>query len=275
MRSVSLLTLAAAACGTHSSSPAAGTFTPRAPGRADGRDVGRAEPGVLGGDARDDPTGGLEYELARDLAHRFGLRSVRIELVHFHRIVSGQLGGADLALDLITPTSRARAGPRLLLALPRRGSDGRCPQRHDRARPRLGPAAAVGRGPRDDVRRHHRRLDRSGRPDDDLRQHRRDARRRSSAARSTRCCSTCRWRWRPLTVRTAACTPSHSCPTHETIAAALPKGSNNTEAVDSAMRAFTADGTLHHLLETWVGSARSRRRVIDPAAAHDAVRSHG
>ncbi len=44
-------------------------------------------------------------------------------------------------------------------------------------------------------------------------------------------------------------------PTHETIAAALPKGSNNTEAVDSAMRAFTADETLHHLLETWVGSA--------------------
>ena len=50
------------------------------------------------------PTGGFEYELARDLASRFGLGSVRIKIVHFHRIVSGQLGGADLALDLITPT---------------------------------------------------------------------------------------------------------------------------------------------------------------------------
>ena len=51
----------------------------------------------------------------------------------------------------------------------------------------------------------------------------------------------------PASGRTAADT--------ETIVAALPKGSNNTEAVDSAMRAFTADGTMHHLLATWVGSA--------------------
>ena len=42
-------------------------------------------------------TGGLEYELARDLAQRFGLKSVRVTIVHFHRVVTGQLGGADLA----------------------------------------------------------------------------------------------------------------------------------------------------------------------------------
>jgi ABC-type amino acid transport substrate-binding protein len=44
-------------------------------------------------------------------------------------------------------------------------------------------------------------------------------------------------------------------PTRESIAAALPKGSDNVEAVDSAMRAFTTDGTLHRLVQTWVGSA--------------------
>ena len=53
-------------------------------------------------------------------------------------------------------------------------------------------------------------------------------------------------------------------PTQETIAAALPKGSNNTEAVDSAMRAFTADGTLHHLLETWVGSGAAEAESSIP-----------
>ena len=43
-------------------------------------------------------------------------------------------------------------------------------------------------------------------------------------------------------------------PPSETIAAALPKGSGNIEAVDSAMRAFTADGTINRLLRTWIGA---------------------
>ena len=99
-----LLTCAVAACGTRSSSPAAGTFTPRVPGVLTVATSVVPSPGFWEGTASR-PTGGLEYELARDLAQRFGLKSVRIVLVHFHRIVAGQLGGADLALDLITPTS--------------------------------------------------------------------------------------------------------------------------------------------------------------------------
>ena len=39
------------------------------------------------------------------MAERFGLRSVRVVVEHFHQIVAEDLGGADLALDLITPTS--------------------------------------------------------------------------------------------------------------------------------------------------------------------------
>jgi hypothetical protein len=50
------------------------------------------------------PTGGLEYGIARDLAHHFGLRLV-VKTEPFSRIVAGQLDGADLALSLITPTS--------------------------------------------------------------------------------------------------------------------------------------------------------------------------
>jgi polar amino acid transport system substrate-binding protein len=50
------------------------------------------------------PTGGLEYGIARGLAHRFGLRLV-VRTEPFSRIVAGHLDGADLALSLITPTS--------------------------------------------------------------------------------------------------------------------------------------------------------------------------
>ena len=50
------------------------------------------------------PTGGFEYELARAMAKRFGLDRVRVKIVHFHRLVEGDLGGADLGIDLITPT---------------------------------------------------------------------------------------------------------------------------------------------------------------------------
>jgi ABC-type amino acid transport substrate-binding protein len=42
-------------------------------------------------------------------------------------------------------------------------------------------------------------------------------------------------------------------PVSEAIAAALPKDSGNQQAVSSAIRAFTADGTIDRLLKKWVG----------------------
>ena len=53
-------------------------------------------------------------------------------------------------------------------------------------------------------------------------------------------------------------------PGSETIAAALPKGSGNEQAVDSAMRAFTADGSIDHLLGVWVGSAAANAETSIP-----------
>ncbi len=50
----------------------------------------------------------------------------------------------------------------------------------------------------------------------------------------------------------------------ELIAAALPKGSQNTEAVDSAIRAFTADGTINDMLQRWVGSAAANAEKSIP-----------
>jgi ABC-type amino acid transport substrate-binding protein len=43
-------------------------------------------------------------------------------------------------------------------------------------------------------------------------------------------------------------------PDKEALAVALPKDSPNRQAVDSAIRAFTADGTIERLLEDWVGA---------------------
>jgi polar amino acid transport system substrate-binding protein len=50
------------------------------------------------------PTGGFEYELALELAKKFGLKHVNIVVVPFADIVQGNLGGADFALSDITAT---------------------------------------------------------------------------------------------------------------------------------------------------------------------------
>ena len=68
---------------------------------------------------------------------------------------------------------------------------------------------------------------------------------------------------------TAASTRWPSCRRRRRSRPRCPKGSDNVEAVDSAMRAFTADGTIDQSARTWVGDEGGRRRALDPAAAHD------
>ena len=93
-----------AAVGCASTNRASGEFTPRHHGVLT---VATAEiplPGLWAGTA-DHPTGGFEYELAKDLAKRFGLDRVKVVLVPFDQIITGHLGGADLALSDLTPTT--------------------------------------------------------------------------------------------------------------------------------------------------------------------------
>jgi polar amino acid transport system substrate-binding protein len=242
-----------AACGTHTSSPAAGTFMPRVPGVLTVATTLVPSPGFWEGTASH-PTGGFEYELAKDLAQRFGLKSVRIVLVHFHEIVSGQLGGADVALDLITPTAeRAQAldfSSAYLDAAPtvvvRRGTsvaDLDSAQRLKWGAVRATTfvsiirAAIMPDGPLSFYDNTDEMLAalQSGKVDAVLLD-------------------------MPLAVLTAERSQGRlraaaQLPTRESIAAALPKGSSNLDAVDSAMRGFTADGTLHHLIQVWIGPA--------------------
>ena len=56
----------------------------------------------------DEPTGGAEYEIAKDLAKRLGVDRVVVRTEDFSQIVAGDLGDADLALALITPTDQRR-----------------------------------------------------------------------------------------------------------------------------------------------------------------------
>src|SRR5947209_5790944 len=164
--------VAPAACGTNDSSPAAGNFTPHVRGVLTVATTVVPSPGFWEGTATH-PTGGLEYELAKDLAQRFGLKSVRI-------VPDGPMRIYDNTDEMLSALRTGKVDAVLLDM----------------------PLAVL------TARRSHGRL------------------------------------------RAAA-----QLPRHETIAAALPKGSTNFDAVDSAMRAFAADGTLEHLLRVWVGQA--------------------
>ena len=198
------------------------------------------------------PTGGFEFELARDLARRFGLRSVAVRLERFHAIVDGHLAGADLALALITPTpARAR---RLAFSSPYLDTAPAVLVRTGTAVPDLQAAQALRWGavrgttfvsmitsligPQQPLRTFEERSQ------------------MLNALTSGRIGAVLLDL--PLAVETAERSSGRlrtvaQLPASDLIAAALPPGSGNTQAVDSAIRAFQTDGTITHLLDVWVG----------------------
>jgi polar amino acid transport system substrate-binding protein len=241
------------ACGDLGSSPAAGTFAPRTPGVLTVVTSTLPSPGFWEGTAHH-PTGGLEYELARDLADRFGLKSVRIEIEHFHRIVAGRLGGADLALDLITPTSQREQS--LDFSTPYLDAAPTVLVRSGQPVPDLETAQSLRWGA---IRgtTFVGMIDSMIAPDQSLQLFENSP--AMLAALKANKIDAVLFDL-PLAVVTAGRSGGRlktaaQLPDAESIAAALPKGSSNAQAVDSAIRAFTSDGTLDHLLHVWVGSA--------------------
>jgi polar amino acid transport system substrate-binding protein len=249
--SASLLLAVLVLCGCGSISGSAGTFSPAHPGVLTVATSTVPTPGFWEGTPKH-LTGGFEYELARKLAGRFGLGAVRVRIVHFHRIVAGDLGGADVGLALITPTGERE-------------------EALDFSSPYFNAAPTV--------------VVRSGTEVPDLAS---AEQLRWGAVRATTFVETIARRIAPaaptriydgqrellaaleagrvdavlfdLPLAVAVADESHGkleavaqLPGSEEIAVALPKGSGNVEAVDSALRAFEADGTIHDLLEEWVG----------------------
>jgi len=198
------------------------------------------------------PTGGFEYELARRLAERFGLDSVRIKLVHFHRIVAGNLGGADLGLSLLTPTAERETA--LDFSSPYLDSPATVVVRSGTKVPDLATAQELRWGAVRGTTFVGTIANRIA-PEPTTRIY--DNHDQMLAALEAGKVDAVLFDL-PLAVAIADRSGGRleavsQLPDAEPIAAALPKGSNNVEAVDSAMRAFIADGTIHDLLDRWVG----------------------
>ncbi len=247
-------------CGSISGS--AGTFTPGRPGVLTVATSAVPSAGFWEGTPTH-PTGGFEYELAREMAKRFGLDRVQIKVVHFHRLVEGHLGGSDLGIDLITPTGEReqflefstpylKSAPTVVVHT---GTE--VPDLESAQELRWGAVRSttfveaiadsiVPEAPTRifDGQRELLAALRSGRVEAalfDL----------------------------PLAVAIAnesegTLEAVAQLPEHEALSVALPTGSSNRQAVDSAIRAFTADGTIEDLLSKWVGDEATEAESAIP-----------
>jgi glutamine transport system substrate-binding protein len=197
------------------------------------------------------PTGGLEYAMARELARRLDLDRVVVHTEPFSKIVGGDLGDADLALALITPTEQRdkvldfstpyiHAAPALVTRVGTSVPDVQTAQELQFATEASTTLEQiVGDVIRPDTPPHQYpneqdklRAIRSGKADVGLFD-------------------------LPAAQAIAHADPDLEVAAKlsktEPIAAALPQGSDNVEAVSAALRAMQSDGTLDRLAERWLG----------------------
>jgi polar amino acid transport system substrate-binding protein len=198
------------------------------------------------------PTGGFEYQLARDLAHKLGLGKVKVVIVPFTDIVTGHLEGADLALSDITATNARSqyldftdpylaATPAVLVRAGRSVPDLKTAQ---------GLSWAVGRSTtladflHDTVQPDH------------------DPSISDSQAQTVAAVREGRVEagLLDLPVAAAVARDSHGelavagqFDQSDDLSVALPNNSPNLDAVSSAVRALIADGTVASLAEQWLG----------------------
>jgi polar amino acid transport system substrate-binding protein len=247
------LVLAAAvlsSCGGASGLGASGSFTPSTPNTLTVATAQIPDPGFWEG-TPEQPTGGFEYGLARALADRFGLAKLKVVIVPFKQIVAGDLGGADIALSDITVTSEREqhldfsssylaAPPSIVVRPGTTVPDVDAAQELTFAvqegttlQSALGESIMPEAPPR--VFAHQREVLAALRAG------------RAQAAMLDLPVALAYARKSPHTYAVAA--QLHS---EDVLAAALPKGSGNVEAVDSAMRAFNSDGTIEGLGHRWL-----------------------
>jgi polar amino acid transport system substrate-binding protein len=262
--------LAATACGPAPSGPAAGTFTSSEPGVL----VVAASlpaPGFWEGTA-EAPTGGFEHGLALELAERFGLAEVRVVDVPFERLVSGDLGGADLALAELTPTLGRDA--RLDFSTPYLDAHPAVLVRVGTEVPDLAAARdlswAVQAGSTTSPSRRNGSdptADRSSYPTSD-RSSRRVTDGTVDAALLDLPTAVVEERLTNGALRVVA-----QFATDDALAAAVPEGSGNLDAIDSAIRAMLRDGTIRDLADEWFGRAIADGSVDIPLIRAQPVRS--
>jgi polar amino acid transport system substrate-binding protein len=209
------------------------------------------------------PSGGFEYELARAMAKRFGLGHVEVKIVHFHRIVRGHLGGADLGIDLITPTAEREEV--LEFSQPYLKSAPTVLVRAGTEVPDLATAQELRWGAIQSTT-FVETIEESIIPEREPILY--DGQQEVLAAlRAGKIDATLL----DLPLAVAVAGDSHGAleavaqlPEKEALAVALPKDSPNRQAVDSAIRALTADGTIEDLLEEWVGAEAANAESAIP-----------
>ncbi len=249
------LGLAGALCGCGSISASAGSFRSAHPNVLTVATSAVPSAGFWEGTPTD-PRGGFEYQLAREMAKRFGLARVRIKIVHFHRLVAGHLGGADLGIDLITPTAeRERV---LEFSTPYLKSAPTVVVRAGTEVPDLASAQELRWGAIGSTT-FVETIANSIVPEAPTRLF--DGQRELLAALHAGRVQAALFDL-PLAVAIASSSAGSleavaQLPEREAISVALPKDSPNRQAVDSAIRAFTADGTIEDLLNEWVGAEAS------------------
>jgi polar amino acid transport system substrate-binding protein len=244
-----LALVAPAGCGSISAS--AGEFTPSEPGVLTVATTAVPSPGFWEG-TPEKPTGGFEYELARELASRFGLGKVRVKIVHFHRIVRGHLGGADIAMDLLTPT--AEREEHLEFSTPYMTTSPTVVVRAGTEVPDLKTAQELRWGQVQSTT-FVEDVENQIAPEAEMKLF--DGQRELLAALREGEIEAALFDL-PLAVATAEASEGTleavaQLPTPEDLSVALPPGSPNRQAVDSAIRALTEDGTIEGLLKEWVG----------------------
>jgi ABC-type amino acid transport substrate-binding protein len=196
------------------------------------------------------PTGGLEYGIAQALARRFGLR-LAIRTEPFAKIVAGHLDGADLALSLITPTSTR--GQVLDFSSPYINAPPALLVRSGVSVPDLQTAQGLRWAVESDTTLQSTIAD-VIQPDQPALQFpsRAGVLRALDSGRADATLFDL-----PAAIAIAHSDPKLTVAAHladtEPIAAALPSGSKNVEAVSSGLRALLADGTIDRLATRWLG----------------------
>jgi polar amino acid transport system substrate-binding protein len=245
-----LLALLVAAC-DEVNAPSEGAFEPSKPGVLTVATDRLPQPGFWNGEP--EPDGGFEWALAEELAGRFGLDEVEVVVRPFEQLVQGDLGGADLAMSQITPTSERdevldfsepylSANPAVLVAEDFEVRDVK------EAR-ELTWAVQRGTTLEED-------LERRIVPDDQV-LHLDSQSEVVEAVREGEVDAAL------LDLPVALAYARHSegelmvaaqLASDEALAIALPEGSGNREAVDSAIRFLINEGRLSELAERWLGS---------------------
>jgi polar amino acid transport system substrate-binding protein len=247
---VILLASSLVACGGTGGMGAAGTFTPRTANTLTIATAQIPDPGFWTGTA-EHPTGGFEYGLGQALAARFGLAHIRVVEVPFAKIVSGDLGGADLALSDITVTEERErhvdfsteylaAPPAILVRPGTQVADVDAAQELQWA---VEKGTTLQSALEESIEPNAAPL---------ILPHQREALDALEVGRAQAVMLDL-----PVALAYARQSPkmyavAAQLPSEDVLAAALPKGTENLEAVDSAMRAFKSDGTIERLGRRWL-----------------------